>query len=308
MDAETAELLRGAIRDLFESDDGDIVAGLDELGWDDVVTDDPAAAIDLLFMEQGLLGRASSILDTVAFAEHDGAKVPVVHPVNSRTSARLVDDRIEIDGVLLADVDRSAVVATNDTAFVVDLGAHESVVTPVAGFDPGSALRRVRLSTGRDVATQVDVDWTSIVAAAERALSSELVGNGSAMLRLAADQITGRVQFGRPIGANQSPRHRLAESYALVRGAAELSAVAWRTGSAADAHTAKTYAGYAADTASRACLQVCGAIGLTTEHALPGYVTRSRILDAMYGNWADSTTDLGCQLLLARSIPAAARL
>lgn len=308
MDADTAELLRGSIRGLFESGDGDIVTGLDELGWSDVVTDDPAAALDLLFTEQGSLGRASAILDTVAFAEHDGTRIPVVHPINSRTSARVIDERIEIDGVLLANAHRPAVVATHDTAFVVVLAARESAVTPVMGFDPGSGLRRVRLSVRRDAAPAVDVDWTSIAAAAERALSSELVGNGSAMVRLAADQITGRVQFGRPIGANQSPRHRLSESYALVRGAGELSAVAWRTGSAADARTAKTYAGYAVDAASRACLQVCGAIGLTAEHALPGYVKRSRILDAMYGGWADSMTDIGRQLLVSRSVPPAARL
>jgi hypothetical protein len=308
VDAETRELLKGSIRDLFESVDGDVVAGLGELGWGDVVTDDPAAALDLLFTEQGALGRASAILDTVAFAEYDGVRIPVVHPIGSRASARLVGERIEIDGVLLADADGSAVVATHDTAFVVDLAAHESAVTPVAGFDTGSGLRRVRLGVRRDVATAVDVDWTSIAAAAERALSSELVGNGSAMVRLASDQITERVQFGRPIGANQSPRHRLAESYALVRGAAELSAVAWRTGSGADARTAKAYAGFAVDPASRACLQVCGAIGLTAEHALPGYVTRGRILDAMYGGWADSMTDIGGRFIASGCLPPVARL
>ncbi|OBH01635.1 hypothetical protein A5692_17150 [Mycobacterium sp. E342] len=308
MDAETAELLRGSIRVLFDSGDGDIVTGLEELGWGDVVADDPAAALDLLFTEQGMVGRASAILNTVAFAEHNGTRIPVLHPFNSRTSACLIDEGIEIDGVLLADVSGPTVVATHDTAFVVDLSVHESAVTPVAGFDPDANLQRVRLRVRRDAAPTVDVDYVSIAAAAERALSSELVGNGSAMLRLAADQITTRVQFGRPIGANQSPRHRLAESYALVRGAAELSALAWRTGSSLDARTAKAYAGYAVDTASRACLQVCGAIGLTTEHALSGYVKRSRILDAMYGGWADSMKDIGRQLLVSRSLPPAARL
>ncbi|BBZ70672.1 acyl-CoA dehydrogenase family protein [Mycobacterium paraseoulense] len=309
MDAETRELLRGSIHDLFETDaGGDVVAGLDELGWSEVVADDPAAALDMLFTEQGLLGRASAILDTVAFAEYDGVKIPVVHPINSRASARVIDDRIEIDGVLLANPHGPVGVATHDTGFLVDLAAQQSAVTAVAGFDARSGLRRVRLTMACDGVTETDLDWTPIVAAAERALSSELVGNGSAMVRLAADQITGRFQFGRPIAANQSPRHRLAESYALLRGAAELSAVAWRTGSGADARTAKAYAGYAVDAASRACVQVCGAIGLTAEHPLSGHVARSRILDAMYGGWADSMTDIGGQFVASGCLPPQARL
>jgi hypothetical protein len=307
MDSETRDLLKGSIRELFEAGDGDIVTGLDELGWSDVVADDPVAAVDLLFTEQGELGKSSSALDTVAFAElADGTRSRVVHPVNGGTSASIVDDVIQVDGVVLDDVDQPVVVITHEGAFTVDVP--DSAVMAVGGFDPGSRLRRVRLGVERDAATEVDVDWAGITAAAQRALCSELVGNGSAMLRLAADQITHRIQFGRPIGANQSPRHRLAESYALVRGAAELTRVAWRTGAASDARTAKAYAGYAVETTSRACLQVCGAIGLTTEHALPGYVKRSRVLDALYGGWATSTTDIGRQLLAAGSVPSAARL
>ena len=307
MDSDTRELLRDSIRGLFASG-ADVVAGLEDMGWDDVVADDPAGAIDLLFTEQGALGRASAALNTVAYAVHDGVPRPVVHPIDGRTSAQCVDDDVQIDGVLLADACPIVVVATDDTTLVVDLAGYESAVTAVAGFDPASHLRRVRLSVARENTREVTVDWGSIAAAAERALASELVGNGSAMLRLAVDQISDRTQFGRPIGANQSPRHRLAESYALVRGAAELSAVAWRTRSAVDARTAKAYAGYAAETASRACLQVCGAIGLTAEHPLPGYVTRSRILDALYGGWAESTADIGRQLLVSGVLPTATRL
>ena len=307
MDSETRDLLKGSIRELFEARDGDIVGGLDELGWSAVVTDDPVAALDLLFTEQGGLGRSSSALDTVAFAElADGARARVVHPVNGATSARIVGNAIHVDGVVLGDGDQRVVVVTQAGPFAVEVP--DTAISTVGGFDPGSRLRRVRLGLERAAATEVDVDWAAVTAAAQRALCSELVGNGSAMLRLAADQITHRIQFGRPIGANQSPRHRLAESYALVRGAAELTRVAWRTGSVWDARTAKAYAGWAVETTSRACLQVCGAIGLTTEHALPGYVKRSRVLDALYGGWATSTTDIGGDLLAAGSVPSAARL
>jgi hypothetical protein len=309
MDSETRDLLAGSIRDLFESCEGDVVDRLGELGWSDVVADDPAVAVDLLFTEQGALGKSSSALDMVALAElADGSTHAVVHPVNGRVPARIVDDGIAIDGVILTDIDEPIVVATDNEAFLVDLSRRDSVVTAVGGFDPGSRLHRVRSHIERAQVTQVAIDWDAVTAAAERALSSELVGNGMAMLRLAADQITGRKQFGRPLGANQSPRHRLAEGYALLQGAAELARTAWRTGDASDARIAKAYAGYASQTTSRACLQVCGAIGLTTEHALPKYVTRGRILDAMYGGWAESASDIGRHLLDSGSLPVAARL
>jgi alkylation response protein AidB-like acyl-CoA dehydrogenase len=307
VDSETRDLLKGSIRELFETGDGDIVTRLDELGWSDVVAEDPVAAVDLLFTEQGAIGRSSSALDTVAYAElADGTRSRVVHPVHGDVSARIVGSVIHVDGVVLAESDQPVVVVAQEGAFAVDVPG--SAVTAVGGFDPGSRLRRVRLQLERDAATEVNVDWAGVTAAAQRALCSELVGNGSAMLRLAADQITDRNQFGRPIGANQGPRHRLAESYALVRGATELTRVAWHTGTTWDARVAKAYGGWAVETTSRACLQVCGAIGLTTEHELPGYVKRSRVLDALYGGWAVSTTDVGRELLAVGSVPSAARL
>ncbi|MDT5305653.1 MAG: hypothetical protein QOE48_1323, partial [Mycobacterium sp.] len=41
MDAETKDLLRSSVRELFDSQGGDIAAGLEEFGWDDVVAEDP---------------------------------------------------------------------------------------------------------------------------------------------------------------------------------------------------------------------------------------------------------------------------
>ena len=67
MDAETQDLLKASIRDLFDSDDGDIVTGLQELGWSEVVAEDAEAATDLLFTSQGEAGKASAadLLDHV---------------------------------------------------------------------------------------------------------------------------------------------------------------------------------------------------------------------------------------------------
>jgi alkylation response protein AidB-like acyl-CoA dehydrogenase len=310
MDGEIEDLLRGSIRDLFKSGDGDIVTGLAELGWSEVVAEDAETAIDLLFTEQGSAGKASSALDTVAYAvTGDGVSYPVVHPFARSTSARITRNRLEVDGVLLTDPDRHAVVGVpDDRAYLLDVSDLSAATMIVDGFDPASRLRRVRLSIDIGAAAPIDVDLVSVASAARRALAAELVGNGTAMLRLATDQVAHRHQFGRPIGANQSPRHRLAESYALLGGAAELVRTAWHSGSAWDCRTAKAYAGYAGDATSRTCLQVCGAIGLTTEHALPTYVQRARILDALYGGWSAALHDIGNHLLAASAVPAGDRL
>jgi hypothetical protein len=310
MDAETQDLLKASIRDLFDSDDGDIVTGLQELGWSEVVAEDAEAATYLLFTAQGEAGKASSALNTVAFATHaDGSTHPVVHPIGDVASARITGDRIIVDGVLLTDPDFPAVAGTaGGASYVVEVADLREATTVVAGFDPASRLRRVRLTVDLDAVSQVSTDWDAVTTAARRALAAELVGNGTAMLHLATDQVASRHQFGRPIGANQSPRHRLAECYALLGGAAELVQVAWQSGAGWDARTAKAYAGYAVDTTSRACLQVCGAIGLTTEHQLPNLVKRARILDALYGGWSAATNDIGARLLAAATVPPNDRL
>ncbi|EUA23710.1 acyl-CoA dehydrogenase, C-terminal domain protein [Mycobacterium xenopi 4042] len=59
--------------------------------------------------------------------------------------------------------------------------------------------------------------------AARRAVASELVGNGCAMLNIAVDHVRNRKQFGRAIGANQTPRHRLAQCYTRLAGRARWS-------------------------------------------------------------------------------------
>jgi hypothetical protein len=316
VDAETHELLQGSIRSLLLSRPADLVAGLDDLGWDDVVADDEAAAISLLFAEQGRAAIASAALDAVVRQAGggdwrslaDGGPGLVVHPL-SRAQSIVQDERIHIDGVVFRAPTSSdtAVVGVDDqvsSAHVLTAEQLTSSATAVGGFDPESSLHRVRLTIDRDGLGELKTDWSRATAAAKRALSSELVGNAQAMLDLAVDHVTQRVQFGRPIGANQTPRHRLAECYAQLGGAHELVNAAWSSGTPWDATVAKAYAGYAANTTSRACLQVCGAMGLTSEHVLGSYVKRSAVLDALYGGWQQAILTMGRDLLRTHEIPS----
>ena len=308
MDADTRELLAGSIRELLKTP-AEMVAGLAELGWDEVVSDDEAAAVELLFTEQGRAAAASAALDDVIVRAAGGdlpdRPVAVVHPFASAVSA-VTDGRLTVDGVLLADPapGSSYLVLVGGSVHTapVDVGS----ATPVQGFDPASGLRRVRFDV--DAAPERACDGDAASTAARRALACELIGAGRAMLDIAVDQVTQRHQFGRPIGANQTPRHRLADAYVQLSGAGELVQIAWASGTPWDAMVAKAYAGQAAEVTSRACLQVCGAMGLTAEHPLGGYVKRARILDALHGGWQHAMRAVGAELLNTRTVPEGVRV
>ena len=63
---EQAGLLTDSLRELFTGADADVPRRLRELGWDDVVAEDPALATTLLFAEKGrALSRASLLDDAV---------------------------------------------------------------------------------------------------------------------------------------------------------------------------------------------------------------------------------------------------
>lgn len=321
MDVDTHDLLRESVRQLLHCDDVDLVAGLAELGWHEVVSDDPAGAFDLLFTVQGRTGRASAYLDTLLVDAAGGdlrrdqdAQRPmaVVHPIGD-AMCHESEGRLLIDGVVLSDLRvTGACVVAFDSAdaavYMLESGRLADVARRVLGFDSGSALRRVRIEISMSDVEERRCDWGAAVAAGRRALASELVGNGLAMLDIAIDHARQRTQFGRPIGVNQTPRHRLAECHACLAGARGLIDAAWKSGTSWDGWIAKTYAGYASDATSRASLQVCGAIGLTWEHVLGGHVKRARVLDALYGGWRSSTQDIGMTLLRTETIPTGPRM
>jgi len=236
----------------------------------------------------------------------------VVHPFGAATCVNR-DGKLLIDGVLLCDprTTRGGVVVADDsetTAFLITGERVMTATTPVGGFDPASSLHSVHLDIAIDDARERMCDWAGAIAAGRRALASELVGNGSAMLDIAVAHVRQRRQFGRPIGANQVPRHLLADCYTRLAAARELIDVSWKSGTPWDARVAKTYAGQASDTTSRACLQVCAAMGLTSEHPLGGYVKRGRILDALYGGWRKAVHDIGITLLRSECVPAGPRI
>jgi len=128
-------------------------------------------------------------------------------------------------------------------------------------------------------------EWRRAIAAAHRALATELVALSDEALRIAVEHVSVRIQFGSPIGSFQSPRHLLADASAVLEGARALLGETWRFGGELSALTAKAAAGRAHRAISDAALQVCGAIGLTIEHNLHRYVTRGFQIDSLCGSY-----------------------
>jgi alkylation response protein AidB-like acyl-CoA dehydrogenase len=129
-------------------------------------------------------------------------------------------------------------------------------------------------------------------------------------LTLAQDHVSARRQFGHTIASFQTVRFRLAEAWTWLTAAAAVADAAWGDDTVTAALVAKAYAGQAHRDAVAHCTQVCGAMGVTWEHALHRYVRRGFVLDALLGSADELASRLGADALaggeIYRLIPAAA--
>ena len=121
----------------------------------------------------------------------------------------------------------------------------------------------------------------------------DLLGAGRALLEASVRHASVRAQFGRPVGAFQAVKHKLADAAIALEFARPLldaAAAALADGSATcgrDVSAAKVACADAASLAARAALQVHGAIGYTAEHDLSLWLTKVRALVAAWGSQAE---------------------
>lgn len=288
MDETTKELLAGSVRALL-TEGGDPA----QLGWEEVVGDDPASAWRLWFTEQGATLATTRALDDVVLGRPAGTSA-VAHPWPYELSGDSVLGTGA--GLVLGDLDGiEQILVPVGTGFAA-VPVAGCVTEAAEGFDPSLPWHRVRAaSTPSEPSEQADV------AAARRALAAEILACGDRMLDLAVTHTTARTQYGRPVASFQAVRHRLAESHALLIGARGLLDVADSLAGAADsawaAAAAKAAAGRAQRAVAASALQVCGALGLTEEFVLHRYVTRAALLDLLYGDSVRLTAALGTALL-----------
>ncbi len=176
---------------------------------------------------------------------------------------------------VVVDGDRVAVVAADALASV-----------NVASIDPFRRLARLTLPAALQAAP------AAIARARERGAvfaAAELVGIAQRAVDIAAAYAKERQQFGKPIGANQAVKHMLASAQVKIEFArpvvyaaafeADIGSVASR----ARVSHAKLAAADAALAATRAALQVHGAIGYSWEADVHIFLKRALALSEEWG-------------------------
>lgn len=279
MDEEQESLVRDSVRAALASPPDDLAAVLAAFGWAELVEADEAFAVTTLFEELGRRALDTDALDlvTAAWAGPAG-DLAVLWPLSAATSPFTMDASPTFEGVALRSVGtvRRLYVPRSGGLHLLDMSSLTE--TTLGGMAEGMAWVRVRAEGTLSLGVG---DGAEIERRCRLALSSELVGVAQRTIDVAAEHVSGRQQFGQPIGAYQAVRFRLAEAYAEMVGARALVAAAWEDGSAASAALAHGAASAAGDTVAKHALQVCGAMGFSAEHALPGLVKRSFALAAL---------------------------
>jgi hypothetical protein len=296
LDREERELFAAAVGQAVAQgvDGDDLDAGLDRLGWDDALAEDPEIAVGALFEAQGRACATSGALDRVLAAALGTSRGVVLPPLGSAAPpGRAAGDRIEVRGL----GDGSIVVADDGLA----RPAGELQRRAVAGLDPAAGL--VATSGSIPAGGGTPVPWAAAVAAGQRALAHELVGVSASMLELAREHALDRIQFGVPIASFQAVRHRLAETLVAIEAARAAVEAAWLEPGPVSASIAKAVAGRSARAAAKHCQQVLAGIGFTAEHPFHLRLRRVRVLDGLLGDARSLTRALGEQVLATGQLP-----
>jgi Acyl-CoA dehydrogenase, C-terminal domain len=266
-------------------------ASLADLGWADIEAEYPIEACELLFRAQGRSLAHTDCLNTVMLAELtrllDGPVDGIVLPGLADGYAPGSDAQ-RVAGLLLGPLPSAGrlvvpVSGPMATVSICVVDTDQLLGERLDTFDPTVFWTQVSGPIDSDP-VDASTEWNLAIAAAHRALATELVALADEALRIAVEHVSVRVQFGSPIGSFQSPRHLLADASATLEGARALLNESWRYGGSLSALTAKAAAGRAHRAISDAAMQVCGAIGLTAEHDLHRYVTRGFQIDSLCGS------------------------
>jgi len=314
IDADDLALVRGSLVHLLDTTDAPKIPGaLLDLGWGELLDADPADIVPVTAEEQGRLRTCTPVLDVVALA---AAGLPMtsdralVLPAPARAgahSATTNDAALHVDGVALTGHERAEffVVVASDGLWEVPATALEH--TPMADGDADVGLARLtgRMPLGEATKVGGPAEVASLVAAGRRFLSSELLGLADDMLTGARDHVLARHQFGHPIGAFQSVKHRLADVHVAIAAGRAGVTTAWSDRTATSAMAAKCLAGRAHALATTHCHQVQGGMAFTVEHRFHRSIRRGQVLDALLGTSRDLTRAIGAQLLADGAVPRA---
>jgi len=315
LDPDTVELLRGSLTHLLaEHDERPLADRLTELGWAEVVEQDPLTALGLLFDLKGTtlspadaLGPA--LADQLAAVTGDAtlasATVGLPSPFGESTAtgdtiSETISETISVECAAASPPgEMVAVIAGDRVALVIADGLTSH---PMVGFD--ETLPLIRLTGAAAVVRWFDADVaTALVARARWLLACELTAIARQVVVGAVAYTKERVQYGKPIGVFQALQHRLASAHAMTVGAAHLAAQAGFDGDPWTAMVAKCMAGQTAEHACTQAQQCYGAIGFTWEHEFHRSLRRTYALDRLFGDWRTLEHEIGTRLQAGGTVP-----
>jgi hypothetical protein len=297
---ETSLLLAEARRILIEpGDPGGLAAELRDAGLADLAAD--WALTGALFTAAGETCGRSTLLDLLLAgpAYRDGVRVVLPMPGFQDPPGSARPGSLVRGLVLGAAHCEHLLVHTGADASLVPVG--QLTLARVEGLDHDLDLAVVSGTIDAAVCEPArGPDWDAVVDLSRRALAYELVGVGQRALDTATDHVTIRHQFGHPLAALQTVRHRLVDVYVQLEAARSLlEATESDPDTELTAMVLKAAAGQAALAAVAAAQQVCGAMGFTAEFGLHRSVRRAYTLDALMCGATELEAQIGA-LLAAR--------
>ncbi len=183
----------------------------------------------------------------------------------------------------------------------------EVTLTAERSVDRARTLSQVSFDRGTAEPMRQDVDQAACLGRAERratlATAAQLVGLSRRMLDMTVQYAKDREQFGKPIGAQQAVKHRLADALIQQEFARPMAyRAAWsmateQPSAEVDVSVAKIYAADAARFVAKQALQVHGAIGYTIEYDLHMWMKRAWALAAAHGDPAFHRARVGRHIL-----------
>ena len=307
--------VRAAIADaLVKSDEAtDIDALVSQLGWLEMLEDEPGEAIGIVFGALGTTHATASVLDDVivaALGHGPRADLAVLLPgfASWHPPGRVEGVDVRAHGLgtgRAASAGEILIVCGTDSApACVIVPATLAEVQRVGGVDPAAGLHSLRVHAPAVRATRVDpAAWQLAVAFARRAIAHQIAGACRTMLALARAHALERVQFGRPIARFQAVRHRLAEALVAVEALDSALTVAREDPNPETAALAKAIAGRTAHSVAGHCQQVLAGIGFTTGHPFHRFMKRTMVLEGLFGGADAISLEVGRQMLATRRVP-----
>jgi acyl-CoA dehydrogenase len=249
---------------------------------------------------------AGRVVLTAALAEpgHGDPRAPLTRAAATDGGWRLRGRKSQVPLATLADRILVPATAADGTILVALLDPRSPGVTltgqQVTGHRPCALLELDDAAVGE--ADIVGPDGSLVLAdlllRAESALASLQAGVCRGALRMAADYVGVRQQFGRPLSSFQAVRQRLADAY-IDAEAIRLTALqaAWRLSAGLDATTAVRIARWwAADGGHRvlhAALHVHGGTGIDLDYPLHRFFRLGKQLEFTLGSGAEQLSRLG---------------